>query len=330
MIMYASCSRIEWLRNVLAGGLLAVFGAGLFAGKDGLSLQPRAIAGSEGGSEKPGTVQDRQADKHAIRKLAHEFSQAFEKGDAKAIAALYTPQCEYDDENSGEMFRGREGIEQAFADLFKKRPRSKILVESDSIRFLGRDTALDEGFVRLQPGSSELPLSSRYSSLCVREDGQWKIALVREWGAAQDKLEDLDWLLGNWVAKTKDREVQMSFRWNENKTMILNQFTTKEGGRVTLSGTQRIGLDPQTGQIRSWTSDENGGRGQALWIRDGKSWLLDAIGSLADGTETSAVNILTRIDNDHFIWRSADRRISGEEQPATDPIKVVRTKGATP
>jgi uncharacterized protein (TIGR02246 family) len=288
------------------------------------------MAGANGGSEKPGPDQERQADREAIRKLAQEFSRAFEQGDAKAIAALYTPQCEYYDDNTGEMFRGREGIGQAFADLFKKRPKSKAVVQTLSIRFLGRDTALDEGVVHFQPTGSGVPLSSRYSCLCVREDSQWKIALVREWGAAQDKLEDLLWLLGDWVARSKDREVHINFRWNENKTMILNQFTIKEGGRVVFSGTQRIGLEPQTGQIRSWTSDENGGRGQAFWVRDGNSWLLDAIGLLADGTETSSVNILTRIDNDHFTWRSVDRRIGGEELPGTDPIKAVRAKGATP
>jgi uncharacterized protein (TIGR02246 family) len=327
--MIARCSRIKWLRNVLAVGLLPILGSGLFPGKDGLSLQPRAIGQAQGVSEKPGPDQERQTDREAIRTLAQEFSKAFEQGDAKAIAALYTPQCEYYDDNTGEMFRGREGIEQAFTDLFRKRPKSKAVAQTLSIRFLGRDTALDEGLVHIQPAGSE-PLSSQYSCLCVREDGQWRIALVREWGAAQEKLEDLLWLLGDWVAKSKDREVHISFRWNDNKTMILNQFTIKEADRVAFSGTQRIGRDPQTGQIRSWTSDGNGGRGQAFWVRDGNSWLLDANGLLADGTETSSVNILTRIDNDHFTWRSVDRQIGGEELPATDPIKVLRTKGAKP
>jgi hypothetical protein len=160
----------------------------------------------------------------------------------------------------------------------------------------------------------------------VRENGQWKVALVREWGAEQDKLEDLTWLLGDWVARSKDREVHMSFRWNDDRTMILNQSTVNEGGRVTSSATQRIGLDSETGQIRSWTSDKDAGQGQAFWVHDGNSWLLDTVGLLADGIETSSVNIISRIDNDHFNWRSVDRRIGGEELPATDPVKVVRQK----
>src|SRR5262249_19117755 len=143
---------------------------------------------------KAATGQERRVDKDAVPKLSQEFSTAFEKGDAKAIAALYTEQCEYYDNNSGEIFRGRAAVERAYADLFRKHPKSKVVVQSVSIRFIGRDTALDEGLVRLENAGSEPPLSSRYSCLCVREDGRWKIALVREWGANEDKLEDLHWL----------------------------------------------------------------------------------------------------------------------------------------
>jgi hypothetical protein len=53
----------------------------------------------------------RHADRQATWKLAQEFSKALEKGDAKAIAALYTLQGEYYDDNRGERFRGRAGIE---------------------------------------------------------------------------------------------------------------------------------------------------------------------------------------------------------------------------
>ena len=62
---------------------------------------------------------------------------------------------------------------------------------------------------RFVPIGSELPQSTRYSCVCVREDGQWKVALQCDWGADEAKLEDLSWLIGDWAAKTNDRE------WNE-------------------------------------------------------------------------------------------------------------------
>src|SRR5262245_56433130 len=83
---------------------------------------------------------DRPADREAIAKLGQEFREAFEKGDAKALAAYYTEQCEYYDDTTDEVFHGRAEVEKAYADLFKNRPGRKILVQSKSLRFLGRDT----------------------------------------------------------------------------------------------------------------------------------------------------------------------------------------------
>ena len=92
----------------------------------------------------------------------------------------------------------------------------------------------------------------------------------------------------------------------------------------SLSGTIRISHDPQTGQLRSWHFDDNGGHGQSLWIRDGNRWVLDAVGVQPDGTETAAVNVLVRINNDAFTWRSLDRVAGDEALPDTPPVKLTR------
>ena len=88
----------------------------------------------------------------------------------------------------------------------------------------------------------------------------------------------------------------------------------------------KIGLDGQRGQIRSWHFDEDGGHGQCLWIRDGKTWVLDAIGALPDGTETGAVNMLSRLSNDELTWRSIDRVVGGKALPDTMPVKLTRVR----
>jgi uncharacterized protein (TIGR02246 family) len=283
-----------------------------------------AVPSARAGQSKAG--EERKGDREAVAGLVQEFVKSFNKGDAKAIAALFTQECEYYDDNTGETFRGRPAVERAYVQLFKAKPGGKFEVQSQSIRFVGRDTALDEGVARLQPAGAELPSSARYSCVCVREEGQWKVALAREWGADEDKLEDLAWLLGDWVATAKDLEVHTSFRWNNKKTMIVGETTVKKQGQVSSSLRQRIGLDPQTRQIRSWSVDKDGGRGQAHWVREGNSWLMDAEGTLPGGAATSAVNILTRNGPDAFTWRSVDRRIGGEEMPPTTPLKITRVK----
>jgi uncharacterized protein (TIGR02246 family) len=308
------------IRFVLFAGALVVLAIGHQSAKYGVFLDSPALAG--GGQ----SANDRPADRETIGKLGQRFREAFEKNDAKAIADFYTKQCEYYDDTSGEVFRGPAEVEKAYQQIFKARPKSKIEVQDKSLRFLAGNTAVLEGLVRVKPLGPELPVSTRYSCILVREEGQWKIALEREWGVDEDKLDDLSWLIGEWTAKSKERELTMSFRWNDKKTLLVDHFTVKEGGRVTSSGTQRIGLDPESGRIHSWMIDQIGGKGQSLWMRDQNSWLLDSVGTLSNGTETSSVNIITRLNDDAFTWRSIDRRIGTEELPPTDPIRVTRVK----
>jgi uncharacterized protein (TIGR02246 family) len=300
---------------VVGGGLLALLAAGVSSSGHGQA----------GPQAKEGDDKEREADREALRKSAYDFVQAFEKGDAKALADQWTEQGEIRDD-SGAVLRGRAAIEKAYAVHFREKPKSKIEIDIRSIRFLSRDTAIEQGVLRLKPAGAELPTSTRYSALHVREDGKWKIAGVQESGATEDKLEDLAWLIGDWEVKGKDKEVQMKFAWNAKKTQIRNQFSVKEGGKVAASGIQIISQDPQSGQLRSWHFDDDGGHGQSMWFRDGNRWAMDSLGVLADGRETAATNVLTRLNDDAFVWRSTQRTLVGTPVSDTEPVKVVRVK----
>src|SRR5208283_2510663 len=214
---------------LVTGGLLALLASGLLSTRNGPPSEQRAAAQAKD-APGAGADKDREADREAIRKSAADFVQAFEKGDAKAIAAQWTDQGEYRDD-SGEVVRGRAAIEKAYAEHFKAKPKGKIEVDIRSIRFVARDAAIEDGVLRSKPAGGELPSSTSYSALHVREDGKWKIAGVHESGAADDKLADLAWLIGTWTARGKDREMQMTFEWNAKKTLIRSQFALKEGGK---------------------------------------------------------------------------------------------------
>jgi len=264
----------------------------------------------------------RSADEEAIRAQAKEFCAAFAQGDARAVAAFWTEQGEYQDES--ETLRGRDAIEKAYSEHFKVAPKQSMTIDIESIRFPARDLAVEEGTIQVKGNGSQLPTSTRYRVVHVREDGKWRAALVREWGAGEDKLQDLAWLIGTWTAKTKDREVEMRFNWNEKKTYILSRFTVKEKDKVTSSGTQRICQDSQTGRLRSWMFDDEGGHGQGLWTRDGNRWLSESMGVTPAGNETAAVNVINRLDDNSFVWRSINRSVDGESMPDTTPVKVTR------
>jgi hypothetical protein len=97
------------------------------------------------------------------------------------------------------------------------------------------------------------------------------MALAREWGTGRDRLEDIEWLIGVWkgVGKDKDREISITFAKGADKPFVVGTFTASVKGRVASSGSMKIGIDPQRGPLRSWHFEDDGGHGQALWIRDG-------------------------------------------------------------
>jgi uncharacterized protein (TIGR02246 family) len=305
---------------LLAGGLIAGLGVAWAWARDDNAVKGQAREPAKGTAE---TQTGSDADREAIHKSARAFVRAFNDGDVKAVAALWTEQAEYVDDG-GVVLHGRPEIEKAYAELFKTHPKARMDVQTQSVHFPSPNTAIEEGLVTLTLPGAELPITTAYRAIQVREGGQWRIAFSQEWGAGQDKLEDLAWLIGSWTARPEGREVQFKFAWNEKKTLIRNHFTVKDGGKVISSGTQTIGMDPRTGQLASWTDDEDGGRGEALWFRDGNRWVVDSTGILPNGTETFAVNVITRLNDNEFLWRSVDRAVGEDEVDDTQPVKVVR------
>src|SRR5262249_52941557 len=152
----------------------------------------------------------READRDAIRAASREYAAAFNKADAKAVAAHWTDNGECIDAD-GELLRGRAAIEQAFATYFKEHPQPNTEVPIGSIRFPTPDLAVEEGILRLSGAGKELPSTTLYSTTHVRDAGRWRVAVSREWGAGQDRLDDLDWLVGEWKAAVPDTEMTLTF-----------------------------------------------------------------------------------------------------------------------
>lgn len=266
----------------------------------------------------------RNADEAAVRQTTAAFVKAVEKGDAKAVAAFWTPEGEYIDDD-GTVIRGRAAIEQAYAAAFAAKRTTKVEMKIESIRFPSKDTAIEEGHAQSFKGDLDQATSTRYSVLHVREGGNWLMAMLREWPAEGASLRDLEWLIGTWQAKTDEADVRTTYSWNDKKTAIHCQISIKSKGR-TIAAQQVLLKDPRSGHIHSWMFDDEGGFGEAIWARDGKRWVLTATGVQADGGELTATNIMTPVDKDTFIWQSTERTLDGEELANIPPIKVTRVK----
>jgi uncharacterized protein (TIGR02246 family) len=280
--------------------------------------------GADSPKAKPGEEDTRQADRAAIRKASDAFLKAFTNGDARAVAASWTPEGEFI-AGDGSTLRGRAAIEKAYGEFFAKNPRPEAETEIQSLRFVSRDTAAEEGFFKVRLGKNEAKTTSRYSVLHVRENGQWLMAIVREWPIEAASLHDLEWLIGTWSAKREDVAVHTTYEWLWNKSFIRVQFEIK-GKEQTHTGFQLIGKDPALGLLRSWTFDSEGGFGEAHWTRDGKKWLLDSAGVHPDGSTQAASILLTPVDPDTFVYHVVSRTIDGQESDTLPPIKITRVK----
>ena len=267
----------------------------------------------------------RTAEQETIRKLCSDFARALSKGDPSQVADLWTDQGEYISDD-GTTIHGKAAIEQAYAAFLQKNGHPNVDLKIDSIDFLSQDSAAVEGDAHVRGGRPGRDPSSHFDALYVRENGQWRLARLRESPEEGATLDDLDWLIGSWVAKSGPVEVRTTYSWDENKKFILARFTIKGGEGQDVSGTQRIARDPRSDQLRSWLFGNDGDFGEATWSWDGKAWLLQATGVDADGSEVTAVNIITPLNNDTFTWQSTKRISGGAELPDIAPVKVTRVK----
>lgn len=267
------------------------------------------------------------SDEAAIRKTADEFAKAFAKADAKAVASLWTKEGEFVGPD-GEPLRGRKEIEKAYAEFFEKNPKAKMEVTVESVKLLGKHAALEEGTVKVTLANEKNPGVSRYSVLHVREDDAWKMASVREWVpdlAELVSLKDVEWLVGEWSAKSGDATASVTYAWEKDKASIRGDYVVKRDDKVVSSGYQIIRKNPNGGLI-SWQFDSNGSNGEWLWLREDGNWVIEADGVLPDGSEVTATNLLVPLGKDGFTWQSLDRTAAGTPLPAVPPVKVTRVK----
>src|SRR5262245_5883515 len=257
-------------------------------------------------------------DEQQIRNAAAAFVELYNAHKAGDVAALFAPDARmvYRD---GSEDNGREEIKQSFEEAFSANPKIAISVVVDSIRFLTPDVAVEEGATTLFPDGETLTSRGRYTVLHLKRDGRWQMQSVRvveeETLSAYGELAPLEWLVGEWIDEGRDEDVHTTFRWDENKSFLLEEFRVVRQGEVILKGTQRIGWDPQAKQIRSWMFDSGGGFGDATWTPAGDDWICKAKGVRPDGLSASATRRLSRAAQDRVIWTSVDRLLGDEELP---------------
>ena len=263
-----------------------------------------------------------------LKSSAVAFEKAFNAGDAKAIAAQFSEKAEVVDED-GDIVEGRANIEARFAEIFKDNPKARIEVELTSLRQLGPDVAVEDGFstTTLNPGTPGA--RSPYTLVHVKRDGKWLVASVRDFPAeaaeatAHDRLSQLEWLVGHWVDESPDGRVETTCQWSEDGNYLLQEYVVKTRRGVTMKGTQRIGWDGLRRTIRSWAFDQGGAFTEATWTPIEDAWILKVEGVTASGDGASVTRVITPITSDSYHIDSTSFIVDNELYPDTS-VRVVR------
>ena len=318
-----NCRRYVWYLFLISMTTLAAPEPLAWLRESRGEVDDKGVAAS---NSQPAATDAHEQDRSSIRTEFESFAKAFDSGDAKALSSHWTADGEYEND-SGVSIRGRADLESSFAEFFSHNPDAKAESHPTSLRFLSRDAAITEGTVSVRRGPTQPAKAANYSALFVRDEGQWRLAQLRESSPSENAtIDDLSWLIGEWKsAAGEGAEIRTTYTWDDNKKFIDVQFKLKDQ-TLNLSGRQIIGVDPATGEIRSWTFEADGGVAEADWRRDGDSWVLDSDGTLPDGRSLTQTNVLRRINDDTVTWQSVDRVLGDDEIPDLAPVKVTRIK----
>jgi hypothetical protein len=171
-------------------------------------------------------------------------------------------------------------------------------------------------------------VATRYVAINVKKGDRWLISQLTETDApapnAYSRLQQLEWLVGNWENKAGDLTVETKIDWAGDKNFLTRKFKIKGSDQEETDGWEIIGWDPERQQIRSWIFDSNGGFGESTWSNDGEHWLIKASNVLPDGGHSTAEHVLTKVDDNKFSWETQNRSLNGDPQPSLDKIEVER------
>jgi uncharacterized protein (TIGR02246 family) len=246
--------------------------------------------------------------------------------DAKAMAAFWTQDCEYVDD-SGQVYEGRDAIESLYTDLFATSD-AKMQLVTDAVRSLSDSVILEDGRAIVESAKTGEQSVNRYTAVHLKVDGKWLLASVRELGsddsATATDLADLEWLIGDWVAEENGARMVSKCRWIVDKKFVERSYSTTEPDGTVTTGLQIIGWNAQNNHMQSWNFSPDGGNAIGVWTATDGGWISKVSGSTGTSVSTTAVNLLKKLDDNAYVWKSMDRTVGDARLPDTDEVVIRR------
>ncbi|MFN7845160.1 MAG: YybH family protein [Pirellula sp.] len=251
---------------------------------------------------------------------------AFNQADPKAIINSFLSDGELIDEQ-GVVHTGHEQISSLMDSFFKSYPNASTEAELESVRGVAGIVFAD-GRRTISTADGKSVSLLRFMSIWKKTDAGYKLVSFRDYSESSsmtpnEALQELQWLIGEWVNEGSDAKVQLTFQWSGDTNFILGSYSIKTSDGELSTSTQRIGWDASQGAFRTWTFDIDGGFGEGYWTKVEKGWQIRSTATTPEGTTASATLQFIPVSENRFSISGRQRILNGEELPDYE-ITVVK------
>ena len=264
-------------------------------------------------------------EEQGIREAVVAYEEAWNKGDTAAVIALWVPDGQFIDD-AGNEYSIKDLVERKLSPAILATEPPELDVNIKEVQLVTPRVAVVEGTTELMGDTNRTIRRTRYSAILVRQDNKWLLANVHQLEAisipTSNPLQELQWMIGQWMGTKGDTDIYSRVERSEGGQFITRVFEVSEAGDRKLSGTQIIGWDPRTRQIKSWFFDSDGSLGEGRWEKYDKDWIVSVTGVLRDGRSVAATNVYTPIDQNNILMQSLRVRIGDETKPNTETYIV--------
>ncbi|MFM8415787.1 MAG: nuclear transport factor 2 family protein [Planctomycetota bacterium] len=285
--------------RVLGLGRVAAFGLAIAAGAAATAADPAA----------------------EIRAAAAAYATAFNKSDYAALADQWTERAVLVEGSLSA--EGREAIMASLRSWREQHPAATIEIEVSDVDALAEPLARVAGILKFTPKPGAKPVTSRFTSLRVREGAAWRLAesiVIPEHASA---LADLDWLVGTWTAEGGKASIETIYEKQLGGYCLVGRSRIRPAEGPAVEALEVIHADRGTGVIRSWVFDSTGAQGEGIVESDGTSLHKVMEGTPSDrvpGRLASWTQVISPSGDGRCTMHSIERSVDGVAVPDGEPL----------
>jgi len=264
-----------------------------------------------------------------LQAKTEQYVAAYNEGALDKVMAFWAPNADFVDAR-GQFHEGRDLIAALFRRGFASNPGRKMSLSSSVRKLLAPDVAMDDGILELTAANGEKD-RGRYSVVWTKVNGQWLIRSARDIPIPDDEanaapsrppLEELEWLVGKWEAKSDKHQISLDCSWQLSKSFLVQKFLVKSTDEEDFEIVTWIAFDPSADSFHSWYFDSRGGFGGGPWTRRDSVWRTNVSAVLPSGQTGSSIMTWERVDANTARWRAIDREVEGAGLPDAEKLYV--------